>query len=104
MIYNNYHYISISTPGKMVFRGNRSKNETYNALNSENTRTVHTVYNLNKKKAVSNKLEAAERTFSVAPEIKGGNLVLIFSAAAYLEFRSVTESVLSSAGLNLENT
>ena len=95
---------SISTPGKLVSRGNRSKNKTYNALSSENTRTVHTDYNLNKKKAVSNKLEAADRTFTVAPEIKGGNLVLIFSAAAYLEFRSVTESVLTSAGLNLENT
>ena len=61
-------------------------------------------YNLNRKKAVSKKLEAAERDFTVKTEIKPGNLVLIFSAAAYVEFKIITKTVINNSGLSIDKT
>jgi hypothetical protein len=56
-------------------------------------------YNLNRKKAVSKKLEAAERDFTFKTEIKQGNLVLIFSAATYVEFKIITKTIINNSGL-----
>ena len=61
-------------------------------------------YNLNRKKAVNKKLEAAERDFTVKTEIKPGNLVLIFSAAAYVEFKIITKTVINNSGLSIDKT
>ena len=46
-----------------------------------------TNYALNKKKAISKKLEAAQRAYDVTIEDKSGTLVLAFSAAAYEVFK-----------------
>ena len=61
-------------------------------------------YNLNRKKAVNKKLEAAERDFTVKTEIKPVNLVLIFSAAAYVEFKIITKTVINNSDLSIDTT
>lgn len=68
------------------------------------TSKIYVDYELNKNKAISNKLEASERTLTVVPEYKSGNLVLTFSAAAYEEFRIVTKNVLLSSDLHINQT
>jgi len=88
---------AVFTPGKIV----NSKMNTH-STGGKQAKTVE--YSLHKRKAVGKKLEAAERTFTVKPEISPGNLVLIFSAAAYAEFRIITRTVLQNSGLIIEMT
>lgn len=88
---------AVFTPGKIV----NSKMNTH-STGGKQAKIVE--YSLHKRKAVGKKLEAAERTFTVKPEISPGNLVLIFSAAAYAEFRIITRTVLQNSGLIIEMT
>jgi hypothetical protein len=41
------------------------------------------------------------RLFTVKTEIKPGNLVLIFSAAAYDEFKIITKTVINNSDLSI---
>ena len=84
------------TPGKLV---TKARNKTPSQVKDN-----WVDYNLNKRKAVNKKLEAAERGFTVKTEIKPGNLVLIFSAAAYVEFNIITKSVINNSGLSIDKT
>ncbi|CAC5364478.1 unnamed protein product [Mytilus coruscus] len=61
-------------------------------------------YTLNKNKAIRQKLDASNRTFSVVPEFSPGNLVLTFTAGAYEEFKIVSLSVLQGQGLSIRRT
>lgn len=88
---------AVFTPGKIL----NSKMNTH-STGGKQAKTVE--YILHKRKAVGKKLEAAERTFTVKPEISPGNLVLIFSAAAYAEFQIITRTVLQNSGLIIEMT
>ncbi|VDI05597.1 Hypothetical predicted protein [Mytilus galloprovincialis] len=63
----------------------------------------HVTYTLNKPKAIAKKMEAAERTYSVTPQFTKGNLVLVFSAAAYEEFKYITISTLQTQDTNIKS-
>ncbi|CAG2247444.1 unnamed protein product [Mytilus edulis] len=89
------------TPCKTV-SNTATKNKKSNSNSSINEKTVD--YELNKRKAVSKKLDAAERLYTVKTEISPGNLVLIFSAAAYEEFKVITQSVVNNTGLQINKT
>jgi DNA-binding beta-propeller fold protein YncE len=83
-------------PGKLVTKaGNKTQSEV---------KDNWVDYILNRKKTVKKKLEDAERGFTVKTEIKPGNLVLIFSAAAYVEFKIITKSVINNSGLSIDET
>ncbi|VDH90543.1 Hypothetical predicted protein [Mytilus galloprovincialis] len=61
-------------------------------------------YELDRSKAIKNKIEAASRPHSVILSMARGNIVITFSAAAYEEFKSVTINYLHSKGLTLNTT
>lgn len=64
---------------------------------------VHKVaYKLDKNKAMKQQIEASERTDNVDIKLTSGNLVIIFSSAAYLEFKAVTLNYLASKKLTLK--
>lgn len=52
-------------------------------------------YNINKTKALNQKLEATDRDH-LKVELKNGNLVLTFSTAAFEAFRAVTRTIYTS--------
>ena len=65
------------------------------------TTTIHTDnhkvdYELNRSKAIKQKIEAAERPLSVVVKLTMGGIVLTFSSAAYEEFKIVTMNYLKS--------
>ena len=73
------------------------------------TTTIHTDndkvdYELNRSKAIKQKIEAAERPLSVVVKLTMGGIVLTFSAAAYEEFKIVTMNYLKSQNLILKTT
>jgi len=83
------------TPGKI----------TTKLRNAKHSRNDHNVsYTLDRNKAIGKKLEASSRLFTVSPEISPGNLVLVFSAAAYEEFKQVTLNVLNSLSYSVNTT
>lgn len=83
------------TPGKINTR----------PRNVKHSRNDHTVsYTLDRNKAIEKKLEATRRPFTVTPVLSPGNLVLVFSAAAYEEFKQVTLNVLNSLSYNVNTT
>ncbi|CAG2252754.1 unnamed protein product [Mytilus edulis] len=86
------------TPGKGVVKSRKHKN-TKSTIRDQ---TVQ--YTLDRQKAVKKKLDAANRSFSVTPEISPGNLVLVFSAAAYETFKNVTFGVLNNLQYSLDIT
>jgi hypothetical protein len=61
-------------------------------------------YELNRSKAIKQKIEAAERPLPVVVKITMGGIVLTFSAAAYEEFKIVTMNYLKSQNLILKTT
>ncbi|VDI07555.1 Hypothetical predicted protein [Mytilus galloprovincialis] len=84
------------TPSKL-----KSKNAKVDTVNL----TVLPVnYELDRSKAIKNKIEAASRPHSVILSMARGNIVITFSAAAYEEFKSVTINYLHSKGLTLNTT
>ena len=83
------------TPGKITIK----------LRNAKHSRNDHNVsYTLDRNKAIGEKLEASSRPFTVSPEISPGNLVLVFSAAAYEEFKQVTLNVLNSLSYSVNTT
>ncbi|VDI61926.1 Hypothetical predicted protein [Mytilus galloprovincialis] len=86
------------TPGKGVVKSRKHKN----TKSSIRDQTVQ--YTLYRQQAVKKKLDAANRSFAVTPEISPGNLVLVFSAAAYETFKNVTFSVVNNLQYSLDIT
>jgi len=75
------------------------------------TSTIHTDthkvdYELNRSKAIKQKIEAAERPLSVVVKLTTGGIVLTFSAVACEEFKIhvVTMNYLKSQNLTLKTT
>ena len=89
---------------KSVFTSGKTINRKQHQANPQNSKEKSTDYERNKRKTVGNKLESSERTFTVKPEIWNGNLILIFSAAAYEEFKVITQTVLQNSGHNIDRT
>ncbi|VDI54688.1 Hypothetical predicted protein [Mytilus galloprovincialis] len=87
------------TPGKMSTRSRQGMRANRNDI------STHTVkYKLDKTKAIKKQKDATERPFNVAVKPATGNIVLLFSPAAYLEFKSVTINYLKSKNLLLHTT
>ncbi|CAG2211530.1 unnamed protein product [Mytilus edulis] len=87
------------TPGKMSTRSRQGMRANRNDI------STHTVkYKLDKTKAIKKQKDATERPFNVAVKPATGNIVLLFSPAAYLEFKAVTINYLKSKNLLLHTT
>lgn len=66
--------------------------------------SAHNVnYELDKSKAIKQKIEACNRPYSVSVKFAQGNIILTFSAAAYEEFKAVTLNFLNSQNGSIDS-
>ena len=93
---------------KAVFTPVKPRGKTLSMKTGANVRKadkVHNVdYELNRTKAIKNKILASNREFTVVVKFSRGNIVLTFSAAAYQEFKAVTINFLRSQPVTVNIT
>lgn len=85
---------------KAVFKPVKPRGQIISVKTGTNVRKVDKVHNveyeLNRTKAIKNKILASNREFKVIVKFSRGNIVLTFSAEEYEEFKAVTINFLRS--------
>ncbi|CAG2217776.1 unnamed protein product [Mytilus edulis] len=93
---------TLNTRRRSQEQRNSNIDNSYNDTNAQNETSVP--YTLNIDKAMSGKIEAANRESQIRVEMKHDNLVLELTAACYEEFKSVVKGCLVSKHIKYDIT